>query len=487
MFISEALNALEKNDYEITKHCKDYVGHNRLSGRLHTRNTSYVTAKKLGPTILATLLSLPNIKFKINTVNIGRNIMSNANLARLNLQPHQPGDSAEHTQLSSISKIITNYATMYNPDNDRDVCSIYLIRTPSGFSNIKKHFEKANYTPLNIDNLNSYSEHKVIVYKILNVVFIITNSVDDLQLHNFIGWLPILFKEAYTTLKNIPELYDFYKTAYTKKEIKLDNLKEIPCFKNIQQTIRDAKFDKLITSIEKTIVTNLEQQITDASSQIRTLENQLHDFYTKLDTAFRLKSTGSSLENKDLITMCLKNNPNVTGVSDMTNGTFNLIMFGPVDYDRKAMKSSLKMRDAFIQWLFTTTEYTLCWESICSVNTIACSISAIRELSSPRWRIRNTHWHRYQCFGANKAPIIKALTQRDYLGALSQIITAAQLLNPYDITVLDTLITDLTYERASYKSFINNTTKEMYSVNDLKTIFKNLKENKTNEVNNNAQ
>lgn len=484
MFIKEALSTIGYNDQEMYNFCKVQLGYNTDKTRLRCTFQNHALNKQLGPTIIATLLALPDIKFRIYSYAVGRNTLSNANLATLDLQTYQKDDPQEQTQLKNILRVITNYSMYYHTETDKNFCSICVINAPSGHSNLKKVLAKANYTPLAIEDLAGYASHKVDVYRISNTVLIITNDLASVRYSNLIGWLPILFKTEYANLKTLPELYDFYKTAYTRKIVNLDIIKNLSYFKDMHQNVRNSIIETFIKNLEKSLTLNLDTQINECVVSIRELENKLTQFYTHLNTAKRLKSTGNELENKDLITMCLKNNPNIINIKNVSGSSlFNLIMFGPVDYDRKAMATVLKTRNQFIKWLFTTTEYTLCWESICTINLAENSITAVRDQYSENKHIRNTHWHRFQCFGNNYAPIIKALINHDYLSALSQIITAAQLLNAYDITVLNALIEDLTISRNTYKAFINNETKQMYSTNELVDIFR----NKENEVKNNAK
>lgn len=471
MFLTYSLEALEHNTNEMLQYCKDTLNYGRSSSRLKLRNSMRSCALSLGPTILTTLLTIPEMHFKIIRVAIARDILSAAALASLRLHPAVNEEEARK-QLSRITTHITAFASNH-PETDTKTCAIYVIRTTSGLTNLKKELAKANYEPLNILGLEDYPEHKVDVYNILNTVFILSNDPDSIHYQALAGYLPILFKDAYANLKNYPELYEFYKTAYNTKSVNNALLKNFECFKNVKKIMRDRKLTTFIEKIETSICSNIANKIVNLERDIASLEASLTEYYNKLNTQLRLQSCGMAIADKELITMLLKNNPNILDAAP-TGRTleYTLTTFGPVDYDRKAMQSTLKTKTNFIKWLFTTTEYTLCWESVCIINLENNTISAARDSRSAFKNIRNTHWHRYQCFGNNYTPIAKALAKHDYLGALSQIITAAQLLNAYDVTVLNALIDDLCYDRAQHKAFINNNTKEMFSTAEMEAIFK---------------
>ncbi len=474
MFLTHSLEALGNNTNEMLQYCKDALNYGRTSSRLKLRNSMTNCAVKLGPTLLTTLLTIPEMYFKIIRVAISRDTLSAAALAGLRLHPAVDEEEARR-QLNRITTHITAFASNH-PETDTKTCAIYVIRTTSGITNLKKELAKANYEPLSIPGLEDYPEHKIDVYNILNAVFIVTNDPERLHYQALIGYLPLLFKEAYTNLKNYPELYEFYKTAYNTKSVNNNLLKNFECFKNVKKIMRDRKLTTFIETIETNICNNIEYKITNLKRDISSLEASLTEYYNKLNTQLRLQSCGMAIADKELITMLLKNNPNILDATP-TGRTleYALTTFGPVDYDRRAMQSTLKTKPNFIRWLFTTTEYTLCWESVCLINLESNTISAARDQRSAFKNIRNTHWHRYQCFGNNSTPITKALAKHDYLGALSQIITAAQLLNAYDVTVLNALIDDLCYDRPEYKAFINNNTKEMFSLSEMETIFKQIK------------
>lgn len=474
MFLTETLRALNLYKNDIVQYCKNALVPSYEKARLRTQSVPTSYARALGPTILTTLLTMPNMRFRINSMRLSRSNTRSTTLESMPLK-HHLNETEERAQAYNILRWLTNYIVQIeNPDTN--TCCMFVFQTSCGFQNIKKWLKQAGYEPINIDalktrNSETIEDLKVDVYKILNNVIIITNQNENINYEALAGWLPIFFKEAYKDLKLYPDLYDFYKTSYRDATASNETIKQHHCIKELIKNARNKKFSGFLNNLESTLIQNVDRKINELRATIADSERMLQNYYTRLATVMCQKAKGNTIVDKDLITKCLINNPNVENALLIDNNQFEITTAGPVEYDQKAIKSTLKHKSSFVIWLFTNPDYTLYWESICVVDTHRNEIKAVQNTSSPNYQLRNTHWHRYNCFGNNRTPIIKALTQHDYLSAFSQIITAAQLLNPYDVTVVNALIEELTYNRPSYKAFINNKTKTLLSTNEMAKIF----------------
>ena len=474
MFLTETLRALSLYKNDIVQYCRNTLIPSYEKARLRTQSVPTSYARALGPTILTTLLTMPNMRFRINSIRLSRSSTLSTNLECIPLKRHL-NKTEEITQAHDILKWLTAYNTpIENPD--ADTCCMFIFQTNSGFQNIKKWLKQADYEPINIDTLKTRNSEtienlKVDVYKILNNIIIITNQNENVNYEALAGWFPIFFKEAYKNLKLYPDLYDFYKTSYRNTTASNETIKQQHCIKELIKNARNKKFSCFLNNLESTLIRDIDRKINELKSTIADSERMLQSYYTRLATVMCQKAKGNTIVDKDLIIQCLINNPNVEYAQLIDNNQFEIMTAGPVEYDQKAIKSTLKHKSDFVIWLFTNPDYTLYWESICTVNVHRNEISAIQTTSSHNYQLRNTHWHRYNCFGNNRTPIVKALTQHDYLSAFAQIITAAQLLNPYDVTVVNALIEDLTYNKPDYKAFINNKTKTLLSTNEMAKIF----------------
>ena len=450
-----------------------------------TRNNSDTLYTAIGLGLFTTILTIPDMRFKVETYAVTRTTFN-----KNNLRPIKHKSTLTESEKIQQDNAIASFLTGYHlyPTTVNTCPGLYIIKTTVGFTILKKWLTDAGYDPVDITFEKPHEDYKADVYAIGDKAFLITNDIYVQNTYKkLFGWLPALLRSVFKNLRDYTELYEFYKTCYNTGTVDKSTLKTLTILKNLKDVAKHKAIDLFLKQIQTNKQESLRTKLNDTQRTINDYEKALRSYYILLNTYQKQQTTGVTVADVDLIAMCLKNNPNVQNIRMRPNDPkhIELTLYGPVEYDKKEVLKILKHQTDFIRWLFSNENYTLCWESVALLDIEENKITTEKSLSTTTRCIRNTHWHRYACLGNNRSPIEKALATEDYLSAVTQTITAAQLLNIYDYTVLSTLIDDLTMDRYTYTAFKDNNTGALLSTQQLNQIFK--EEKKKEETETHAQ
>ena len=426
---------------------------------------SYTDSTNLAVGVMLTLLHTKETRFKIKFRNVSsthysmNNLNPNGIFEDLNEKASRIGlDESEEYVFKKMTGMSLSLFS-----KKEDSYSVIMVEAPKGITNVQRWLTHYGYENIQTTIAEPDTSHKVLVYKIKNTLLIISNTIPNA--YNFYtrltGWLPLLFKDLYKDIlvKGTP-MYDFFNKCYTNEPYNYNIISDMDVLKNLKTSIKLTNITKTIDTIEDNLKEYDIENLKHLQNNLKAYEEEYATLLKKINVAEMRIATASEIANKELILQQLARNPNFDKMWTLPN-TIILRAKGPVDYDKTKIKSILKSSGDF-QKIMTADFLELHWESCCLLNYEDYTVRNASDYYSGAF-IPNTHWNSYSCFGNNVPPLQKALKEKDFLSVFMVALTAAQLLNVYDITVLNKLKELLYYSYPDKKTFLNKNTNEFVS------------------------
>ena len=357
-----------------------------------------------------------------------------------------------------------NYLSQIPHDGSR----IYILQNSQGHTNVKNFFKKWGIKEIP----NTIGPQKVLTYCTEKDLYILLKEFNSYAegretFKSITGWLPILLKDTFKkAIETDSALYTYFKNCYDNKPIDYTNLRNMPCIKTLLEKAKKIQIENALNDLNASLTNQLTSEIDNTKATIHNIEEEHRSLLMTLRTLELKHSAGTCIKDIDLLTQMLVNNPNVKGFKT-AHGKLCLTTFGPVEYNKDKITTTIKRMNAEFIKVMASHKLQLYWESQCYLNLTEC---IIRSSSDDYSNLPNIHWWRYQCFGDNKLLIQKALKERDYLSALALTITAAQLLNIYDMTVMSKLREVLMC--TEHRPFLNKETGEFLNYTEAINLIK---------------
>ena len=239
--------------------------------------------------------------------------------------------------------------------------------------------------------------------------------------------------------------------------------------KTTQLEIKTTQIVTAMDTLNNTLNETDKRRLNELYNQLKSIETSYTDLLQKINLAEMRVATNKLLENKELLIKTLSNNPHLDELW-INPESIGLRIKGPVDYDKTKFKNVHKLNNAFNK-IMTADFLELYWTSCCFLNHRDYTISKANDYHDSVYT-PNTHWYNYNCFGNNTAPIAKALKEKDFLSAFMLTLTAAQLLNIYDMTVVHRLAENLEHGHPNRPTFLNKETGCFISYTEAKQLIK---------------
>ena len=454
---------------------KEYVdiSNPRINASIHYPHnliTNFATG------IMLTLLHNPDVHFLIRT-----KVATTTYYAMNNLNPNGTfedlknklgGPFGYNSEEEYIFKKLTGCATTYFSKGTTNRYTIYVIEAPKGITNIQRWMTHYGYNNIETNIADKDLGQKVLLYKIKNTLVFITNPTLNITatLTRLAGWLPLIFKEIYKDflVKDTP-VYDFFTKCYNNENINYNELKNLEVITSLIKEIKTTKITKTITQLETSLKKEDERLLAIQKNDLKNLEQNYIDLLQSINLTEMRIATSAKLNNKDLLIKTLTNNPYLDDFWLYTESII-LRIKSPVDYDKTKFKNVHKQNDTFNK-VMTADFLELHWTACCELNFKNFTIRKANDYQDNEY-IQNTHWYNYNCFGNNTAPIAKALKEKDFLSAFMLTLTAAPLLNIYDMTVVHRLAENLAYNYPDRPTFLNKETGKFITYAEAKQLIK---------------
>lgn len=453
---TNAINSTQLNNY----FSENYVNSNpsRLSVSIPY---GYPQLQQFATGIILTLLNNPNVHFLIKTKQV-----STTFYAMTNLNPNGIFEDLTERALNLgysnknqfVYKKLTGFPINHYADKNSSRYSINIIEATRGMSNIQRWLDHYGYTSIENNIADKEIGQKVLLYELENTLILITNTASTITetLTRLTGWLPIVFKEIYKDflIKNTP-IYDFFTKCYNNENINYNEIKNLEVIAPLIKEIKTTKIAKTITQLGTSLKKEDEKLLTTQKNSLKDLEQQYIDLLQRINLTEMRIATSAALNNQDLLIKTLTNNPYLDELWIYAESII-LRIKNPVDYDKTKFKNVHKQDNTFNK-IMTADFLELHWTACCELNFRNFTIRRANDYQDNEY-IPNTHWHDYNCFGNNVAPISKALKEKDFLSAFMLSLTAAPLLNIYDMTVVHRLADNLKYSYSETHTFLNKET-----------------------------
>ena len=461
-----ALNNYFKKEYVDSNTPRLYV----TTHYPHNLITNFATG------IMLTLLHNPDIRFLIRT-----KVITTTYYAMNNLNPNGTfedlknklgGPFGYNSEEEYIFKKLTGTATSNFSNGSSDRHTICVIEAPKGMTNVQRWMSHYGYNSIETNIADKDLGQKILLYKLKNTLIFITNPMINISdsLTKLTGWLPLIFKEIYKDflIKDTP-VYDFFTKCYNNEAINYDMLKHLEIILKLKKEIKTTQVATAIDALNNTLKETDKRKLNELYTQLKNIEMSYTDLLQKINLAEMCVATNKLLENKELLIKTLSNNPHLDELW-VYPASIVLRIKSPVDYDKTKFKNVHKSNSLFNK-IMTADFLELYWTSTCELNHKDFTIRKDTERQGTVYT-PNTHWYNYNCFGNNTAPIAKALKEKDFLSAFMLTLTAAQLLNIYDMTVVHRLAENLEYGHPDRPTFLNKETGCFISYAEAKQLIK---------------
>ena len=345
---------------------------------------------------------------------------------------------------------------------------IYILQNSQGHTNVKNFFKKWGVKEIP----NTIGPQKVLTYCTEKDLYILLKGFNSYAegretFKSITGWLPILLKNTFNkAISTDSTLYTYFKNCYDDKAIDYASLRNMPCIKTILEKAKKVQIESALNELNTRLTTSLALEIDHTKADIHNIEEEHRSLLTTLRALELKHSAGECIKDIDLLTQMLVNNPNVKEFKT-DNKNLYLTTFGPVEYNKDKITTTIKRMDTTFINVMSSPKVQLYWEARCYLDLAEYRIKSLRDNYN---NLPNIHWWGYQCFGDNKILIQKALKERDYLSALALTITAAQLLNIYDMTVMSKLYNVL--KDTTHRPFLNKETGEFINYFEARDLIK---------------
>ena len=313
-------------------------------------------------------------------------------------------------------------------------------------------------------SLTKNKSHKVKIIHLNNTVWVLSNDIDEDFVEKTLTLLPFLF--------GIEELQKNQTIINCCKAVSKDEpIKEL--FKPVFDSMAGIRQQKKIGIIKaalnsrlKTAIAKSERSIKETQDYINDYEERLQQYYEKLAT-FQAQKLGFESQEKvseedvtDVLDF-VERNRYIQNLHLIKGNTYDgpaeylqLDMLTPItiyeteplerqinnrvdEYNKHDIKS--RILRAFKR-IFIDEELQMICQTFVKIDIARCSIDANKESNrknfSDYMRMPQPHLTRFNCWGDNKNAIVEALRESDLIGAMNNMLIAAQNINFTDSTVL---------------------------------------------------
>lgn len=313
-------------------------------------------------------------------------------------------------------------------------------------------------------SLTKNKTHKVKIIHLNNTVWILSNEIDDDFVEKSLTLLPFLF--------GIEELQrDQVIINCCKAVSKDESIKEI--FKPIFDSVADIRQQKKIAIIRTALnsrirdaIAKTERDIKNTQDYIQDYEERLQQYYEKLET-YQAQKLGfeskEKIKDEDVTDVLdfVERNRYIQNLKLIKGNTYDgpteylqLDILAPItiyeteplerqinnrvdEYNKHSTQS--KILRAFKR-IFVDEELQMICQTFVKLDIAKCTMDANKDSNRKNYsdyiRMHQPHLTRFNCWGDNKNAIIDALRQSDLIGAMNNILIAAQNVNFTDSTVL---------------------------------------------------
>lgn len=400
-----------------------------------------------------------------------------AHLTKKTFQFYHRKISIKDSDVDSFNK---PYSNMCSPQYDKDY-KINVWHIVNGFTKIREitgyeDIEAAAYI------LKYDDKHIIRVIKTsTDEVHILTSKYDWDLIRKIIALIPKIFTEIET-----PELTPaLIKLGSGCLDEAYEIIDEIYKASKFEETFLINKFNTLKKGLTENKIKSIKDSIERERNKISQYEEAISAMYENIldfsKTLFALENTNSDYIEEYLD--YLVHNKTIT-VLNVTDKSITLDIVAPIRYfDSDVMRKYFESNASFIQnnpfnkWLMEKLFISCEIQLYTQVNVIlsfdrpdVCRDSYADYMNY----IPHPHLARFNCWGNNKALIVRAISECDYIGATEQIIASAFNLNLLDLTVVTELLHTFTvrpYNTA--KSFKIKSTGEFKSYVELKEVYAN--------------
>lgn len=439
---------------------------------------------------------------------IGSRVKSHIMISNRSITNHRPWLAIFAPHLNALDKTLMLRSTRYyykqydldmnwptNPEK-RDICSpfnrsgsnseyeIMFIDTSTG----AKIYEyatalcKANQGYIDRQSLavslTKSKTHKVKIVHLNNTVWVLSNDINDDFIQNTLALFPFLF--GIQDLQNDEEVIKCCQAVTKDQSIK-------PFFKNIFDSLADVRKQKKINIIKSALnarisdaITRAERDISHDKEYIKDYEERLQQYYDRLEQhlaeklGYESKEKAKDEDVTDILDFVDRNrfiqNLNILKINNYGNPAeyLQLDIWAPItiyeteplerqinnritEYNQNDLQS--KILKAFKR-IFIDEELQMICQTFVKIDMISANINGSKDANRKQYsdyqRLPQPHLTRYDCWGDNRNAIIQALKESDLVGAMNNILIAAQNINFVDSTVLSSWLETIAYSNYLY-------------------------------------
>ena len=346
-------------------------------------------------------------------------------------------------------------------------------------------------------SLTKHQHHRVKIIQSNQIVWILSNEINDEFVRNSLALFPFLF--AIEDLLKDQNVIDCCKAVTKQEPIKqyftnaFEKLTEIRMQKK-RNIIKNALNAKTLTLIRKT-----EREINNIDETIRDYELRLASYYERKDVYLAQKlgfESQKQIDDTDVTDVLnfVSRNRYIQSLSLIKNGSYNdeadalqLNIQAPINiYESEPLERQInnrinpvnehtkesKILKAFKR-IFVDEELQMICQTFVKIdltsNTADAGKESNRKYYSDFTRIPQPHLTRYDCWGDNKMAIIQALKDSDLIGAFNNILIAVQNINFTDSTVLTSWVEAIANNNSLYtlKSCLSKVDGNLWSIEDI--------------------
>ena len=312
--------------------------------------------------------------------------------------------------------------------------------------------------------------HKIFVAfnKGANILSIVTNQHITYETYRKI--LAILPALVAPPTESAPMLTAVLKSfANPTAEETFDLLLKQYDLKLLYKEAEDAALERMLQSIQRTIMNTTTRRINDLNNSIENTINNLKRYYNDLHTqqlAYNNMTEVFAEQYSSLKEFC-SHNKMITSIRISADDSTRLLIdtLVPVtNYNLDEARSVLARADtalckggdrpaykAALKEIFVEQKYLLYFTTTININLISLANGVDAISARSIHRAGNPHLTEYHCFGGHVSYICKALADIDLQGALVNILASLSNINFLDSTVMSTLRSMLLDNASNFK------------------------------------
>lgn len=333
----------------------------------------------------------------------------------------------------------TTHATYSSPAPEQIRINTVVIT-----GNINAHFETIKQIPAELKHISlGLAEdryHKIRVFNTAdNTLVVFTNrTVSYTLIRKLTAVLPALFPAYFADL-NIP--IELFTSLVGPKDVWYQLFDTWLTNAKLIEARQEQAILKLVQALEDREVTQCVELISNTASSIRNLNDQLRTHYRNLREN-QLKLVGIQQQGNNAFTefvRYVRNKPNVTELR-VYDGGLLMRIHAPCMYQESIIADLLRSprspwtdaQKLILKAIFIDKKYTLHFKAPVYMNISEPEITAraveFRTVQQI-FGMYNPHLYGYNCWGTNEPRIIKALSERNYIIALEQTVSAVGNIN----------------------------------------------------------